>query len=67
MKPIDANEHTFLVGEYDVMGTFWCSSEHTNEHEARAGFEYFRVNHPKSQAALIQQMRTHKVLETHIQ
>ena len=65
MKPIDTNEYNFLVGEYDTMGTFWCSSEHTNEYEARASFEYFHNNRPRSHAVLIQQIKMHKVIETH--
>jgi hypothetical protein len=61
------NSYTFLLGYYDDQGEFWCTSEYTEseEHKARAAFKSYCNIYSERHVSLIQQIKTHKVIETH--
>jgi len=59
------NEPTYLIGEYDKEGNFWCPGEYNSEEKARHAYLSLCMDYPNKHIVLVQQIRMHKVLDTH--
>jgi hypothetical protein len=56
---------TFLVGEVDKEGEFWCFGEHQSIKEARKAYNKACLEYPTKQIQLIGEAKTHRVIDTH--
>lgn len=61
----NTDKYTYLVGERDENGTFWCHYETPIESDAKACFRNYSKNYPNKHLELVQQITMNKVVDTH--
>ena len=64
MNVIKANTYTFFLGFLED-DEFWSVSQFDDQDKAQDAFEHYRMAYPKHIVQLIQEIKMHKVLETH--